>query len=352
MGLSLLCLVLILVPLVSHPTLVHSLHIPLLCSPFHCWVHDQSWSRLFLVSNGLDIGLELQCTKSMGFSFFCLVLISAPLVSNPTLLNSLHNPLLCSPFQCWFNDQSSSWLFLVLVLSLVLSYNCTKSKGFHSCAWSWSRHLWSRTQHCSIICMYTPLLCSPFQCWDLDLDFSLSWSWSWSWAIMCTVYGAFISMPGLDFGTSGLEPNTAPFFAYSSFMLSLSVLVQDQSWSWLFLVLVLVLSYVQSLWDFHFCAWSWSQHLWSRTQHCSILCILIFYVLLSSVGFKTSLDLDFSLSWSWAWSWAIMYKVYGALILYDLVLILAPLVSNPTLLNYLACTVSTLPKSNLLVLKK
>ena len=41
------------------------------------------------------------------------------------------------------------------------------------------------------------------------------------------------------------------------------------SWSLLFLVLVLilVLSYVQSLWDFHFCAWTWSRHLWSRTQH-------------------------------------------------------------------------------------
>ena len=44
---------------------------------------------------------------------------------------------------------------------------------------------------------------------------------------------------------------------------------QDQSWSWLFLVLVLilVLSYVQSLWDFHFCAWPWSWHLWSRPKH-------------------------------------------------------------------------------------
>ena len=46
--------------------------------------------------------------------------------------------------------------------------------------------------------------------------------------------------------------------------------VQDWSRSRLFLVLVLilVLSYVQSLWDFQFCVWSLSRHLWSRTQHC------------------------------------------------------------------------------------
>ena len=46
--------------------------------------------------------------------------------------------------------------------------------------------------------------------------------------------------------------------------------VQDQSRSWHFLVLVLILilRYVQSLWDFHYCAWSWSRHLWSWTKHC------------------------------------------------------------------------------------
>ena len=46
----------------------------------------------------------------------------------------------------------------------------------------------------------------------------------------------------------------------------------------------------------------------------------------TSAGYKTSLDLDFPLSWSWT-----MYKVYGTFIL-RLILISAPLVSNPTLL--------------------
>ena len=36
---------------------------------------------------GLDLGLEL-CTKSVGLSFLCLVLISAHLVSNPTLVST------------------------------------------------------------------------------------------------------------------------------------------------------------------------------------------------------------------------------------------------------------------------
>ena len=50
--------------------------------------------------------------------------------------------------------------------------------------------------------------------------------------------------------------------------------VQDQSWSRLFLVLVLilVLSYVQSLWDFHSCAWSWSRHLWGALHQAFCQC--------------------------------------------------------------------------------
>ena len=37
---------------------------------------------------------------------------------------------------------------------------------------------------------------------SLDLDFSLSWFWA-----MYKVCGTFIFVPGLDLGTSGLEPN-------------------------------------------------------------------------------------------------------------------------------------------------
>ena len=171
---------------------------------------------------GLDLGLEL-CTKCMGLSFLCLVLISAPLVSNLTLLHSLHTPLLYSPFQCWVQDQSWSRLFLVLVLILVLSYNVHSLWGFHLCAWSWSRHLWSLTQHCSIVCiqLFYVLLFSVWFKTSLDLDLSLSWSWSWA---MYEVYGAFILVPCTDLCTSGLEPNTAPFFGYSSSIFSFSVL--------------------------------------------------------------------------------------------------------------------------------
>ena len=41
--------------------------------------------------------------------------------------------------------------------------------------------------------------------------------------------------------------------------------VQNQYWSKLFLVLVL--RYLQSVWEFYFCARSWSRHLWSRPPH-------------------------------------------------------------------------------------
>ena len=96
------------------------MYTPLLCSPFQCLVQDQSGYWLFLV---LVLSFVLSYVQSLWVSFLCLVLISAPLVSNPTLLHSLHTPLLCYPFQCWVQDQSWSWLFLVVVLSMVLSYN-------------------------------------------------------------------------------------------------------------------------------------------------------------------------------------------------------------------------------------
>ena len=51
-------------------------------------------SRPVLISTFPYLGLEL-CTKSMGLSVLCLVLISAPLVSNPTLVHCYHNLRCC-----------------------------------------------------------------------------------------------------------------------------------------------------------------------------------------------------------------------------------------------------------------
>ena len=45
-----------------------------------CWVKDQA-----LISTFLCFGLDL-CTKSMGLSFLCLVLMLEALVSNPTTI--------------------------------------------------------------------------------------------------------------------------------------------------------------------------------------------------------------------------------------------------------------------------
>ena len=122
-----------------------------------------------------------------------------------------------SDCQCWLQDQSWSRLFLVFVLMLLFS--CVQSNwDFHFCARSWSRHLWSRTQHCSILCI---------------LSFSSS---------TCI----------FSFSVLGSSPVLISTFSFLGLGLGLGLGLD---------------LYIQHFWDFQFCAWYWSQHLWSRTQH-------------------------------------------------------------------------------------
>ena len=300
MGLLVLCLVLISAPLVLSSglelayTCTKSMGLLVLCLVLISAPLVLSYTYMYKVYGtsgfvpGLDLGtsgLELSswairtCTKSMGLRVLCLVLISAPLVLSAGLelqcTKAMGLPVLC----------------LVLSSRLELYVHVQSLWDFWFCAWSWSRHLWS---------------------WALVL----------SYTYMYKVYGTSGFVPGLDLGTSGLELSS---WAIRTCTKSMGLRV-------LCLVLIsapLVLSsglelyvHVQSLWDFGFCAWSWSRHLWSWAL---VLSYTYMYKVYGTLGFVPGLDLGTSGLELSSWAIRTCTKSMGLRVL-CLVLISAPLV--------------------------